>query len=363
MFNNTFKNKKVLITGHTGFKGSWLTTWLQSLGAQITGISLEIPTESHFEKLNLIQKITHHISDIRNYNEFKNIIDKTKPDFIFHLAAQAIVSEAYSNPLNTISTNIMGTANLLDILKSYSHPCTTVIITSDKCYENVEWKWGYRENDQLGGKDPYSASKAGAEIIFRSYFHSFLKDTKQNIASARAGNVIGGGDWANNRIIPDCIKSWANKTPVELRSPKSTRPWQHVLEPLSGYLCLAQKLTESKSLSGESYNFGPSSENSIPVLNLIKEISKHWKFNELDNVYTITDTSQFKEAGLLQLNCDKALTDLNWKPLLNIEETSKLTSQWYSHYYHEKSNIYELTTQQISEFESLATEKEYIWTT
>lgn len=253
MYQNWFENKKVLVTGNTGFKGTWLTLWLLKMQAIVIGISKDIPTNpSMFEDIGLIKKINHYFEDIANEDAVKKIIHKEKPDYVFHLATQAIVSESYKNPLDTIKTNVLGTAVLLDSLRLLDSPCTAVIITSDKCYDNVEWCWGYRENDRLGGKDIYSASKAAAENIFKAYYNSFLAKKSENIriATARAGNVIGGGDWANDRLIPDCIRAWSAGEKVTIRSPESTRPWQHVLEPLSGYLKLAMMLNIRPVLSG-----------------------------------------------------------------------------------------------------------------
>jgi CDP-glucose 4,6-dehydratase len=239
MFNEAYRKKKVLISGNTGFKGSWLTVWLAQLGAKVYGISNGVPTHpSLFETLNLRDYISYFEGDVRDLEFVKKVFQEVKPDFIFHLAAQPLVSISYVNPIETISTNVLGTAHVLDALRSLDHRCVGVIITSDKCYDNVEWAWGYRETDTLGGKDIYSGSKGAAELIVRSYYNSFFKATYPNIkvASARAGNVIGGGDWSQDRIIPDCIRAWSSNEVVKVRSPASTRPWQHVLEPLSGYL-------------------------------------------------------------------------------------------------------------------------------
>ncbi len=354
MFKNIYKNKKVLITGNTGFKGSWLTTWLLKLGAEVTGISIDIPTKpSMFEILDLENKIDHHFIDITNLEDLKKIFLNYKPDFIFHLAAQAIVSSSYTNPLKTLNTNIIGTANILDVIKDFHHECTAIFITSDKCYDNVEWVWGYRENDNLGGKDIYSGSKGAAELVIKSYFHSFIKN-KHNlrIAVGRAGNVIGGGDWANDRIIVDCIKSWINNEKVEIRSPKATRPWQHVLEPLSGYLKLGEVVSNNLNLNGEAFNFGPKSEQNHTVINLITELAFKWGFENPQNSYSITDNIPFHEAGLLKLNCDKALYFLGWNPTLNYNQTINFVSDWYNGHYNERKNMYELTLNQISNYEN-----------
>jgi CDP-glucose 4,6-dehydratase len=366
MFENKYKDKKVLITGHTGFKGSWLTVWLLKLGAKVCGVSDQIPTNpSMFEKLGLECKIENHYCDIRDLNNFYKILNDFNPDFIFHLAAQPIVSLSYEDPLNTISTNVMGTAVLLESLKQWNQDCNVVIITSDKCYENVEWVWGYKETDHLGGKDIYSGSKGAAEIIFHAYYHSFFKnkENKIRIATGRAGNVIGGGDWAKDRIVVDCIKNWAEDKVVEIRSPNSTRPWQHVLEPLSGYLTLGAQLDTQKKLLGESFNFGPRSEQNRTVLELLTDLSKHWKFSNINEAYIVTDNIPFHEAGLLKLNCDKALYNLKWEANLTYFECVNMVGEWYYNFYKMKNDMYKFTNDQISKYENLGKEKKLIWTT
>ena len=364
MLVNTYKGKKVLITGHTGFKGSWLTAWLLKLQAEICGISNEIPTDpSMFVELDLQSKIQHHFCDIRDLNKVQQIIEEFNPDFVFHLAAQPIVSLSYDDPLNTISTNVFGTAVILEALRNWNKSCSVVIITSDKCYENVEWVWGYKETDQLGGKDIYSGSKGAAEIIFHAYYNSFFKNEncKLKIATGRAGNVIGGGDWAKDRIVVDCMKSWDNNIPVEIRSPKATRPWQHVLEPLSGYLTLGAKLNEDSSLCGQSFNFGPKAEQNRTVLELLSDLSKRWDFKSLDYAYTITDNIPFHEAGLLKLNCDKALFHLRWEANLDYSDCVDMVGDWYFSYYNDTLDMYDFTIKQIMFYEKLASTKNLIW--
>lgn len=364
MFNNIYQNKKVLITGNTGFKGSWLTAWLLKLGAKIYGMSKDIPTEpSMFEELDLEKKITQHYIDIRVFEDVKKIIDEVKPDFLFHLAAQALVSVSYKNPVETISTNVLGTTNILESLRAINHDCVGIIITSDKCYDNVEWVWGYKETDRLGGKDIYSGSKGAAELIIKSYFFSYFckSDSYVKIASARAGNVIGGGDWAVDRIIPDCIRSWSRKDSVEIRSPNATRPWQHVLEPLSGYLSLGMNLYENELLNGSSFNFGPLSQYSQTVKMIIEDLSKYWSHENLENSYKLTDNIKFHEAGLLKLNCDKALLELKWLPALDYSKLIEFTGSWYIKFYNKKTNMFDLTLSQISEYERIALSKEVKW--
>ena len=365
MFNNIFKGKKVLVTGHTGFKGSWLTTWLLNLGADVIGVSKDIPTQpSMFEILALEKKIQHHLIDIRDTNAFRKVIFNNKIDFVFHLAAQAIVSKSYEDPLETISSNVMGTTNLLEILRISNHKCTAIIITSDKEYDNIEQVWGYKENDPMGGKDIYSGSKGAADLIFKSYYYSFFNSKKSNVrlAVARAGNVIGGGDWAQNRIVVDCVEAWSKGQIVEIRSPNATRPWQHVLEPLSGYLSLGKELYENNSLNGEGFNFGPKAEQNHSVQKLIEDLSDYWDFKSGDEAFKITDNIPFHEAGLLKLSCDKALFYLKWQANMEYKETTKFTSEWYYNYYKNKKNILDKTLSQISEYESIAKKKGLAWT-
>lgn len=364
MFNNIYKGKKVVVTGHTGFKGSWLTAWLLKLGAEVIGISIDIPTKpSIFEEIKLCDKITDLRLDIRNLEALKKIIIDTKPDYLFHLAAQPIVSLSYEEPVSTFSTNIMGTVNILESLRFLENECTALIITSDKCYENVEWVWGYKETDAMGGKDIYSGSKGAAEIVFKSYYHSFFKNHKfVKVASARAGNVIGGGDWAKDRIVPDCMTAWFKKKQVEIRSPKATRPWQHVLEPISGYLNLVQVLADDKSFDGESFNFGPKSEHSHTVKDLLEDLSKHWHFENSDEAFKVTGDIKFHEAGLLKLNCDKALFYLKWVPTLDYDELIAFTSKWYYEFYHNNNSMWEYTFNQLEKYEQLASQKKIAWT-
>ncbi len=365
MFNNIYKDKKVLVTGHTGFKGTWLITWLIKLGANVVGISKDIPTTpSMFEELKLKDKIKHYQEDIRDLSKMIEIISSEKPEFLFHLAAQPIVSTSYSDPIETISTNVMGTANILESLKVSNHKCTAIIITSDKVYDNVEQVWGYKEDDKMGGKDIYSGSKGAAELIIRSYYHSFFKKEDCNITLAigRAGNVIGGGDWAKDRIVVDCMEAWSENKTVEIRSPEATRPWQHVLEPLSGYLNLGQILFENISLHGEAFNFGPRAEQNHTVKQLLEDLSKYWNFVSVDNAFTVTDNIPFHEAGLLKLNCDKALFYFKWQANLEYKDTIRLTSAWYYDFYKTKKDILDKTLEQIAEYENMAQDKELKWT-
>lgn len=363
MFGDIYRKKKVLITGHTGFKGSWLTLWLLKLGAKVYGLSNEVPTQpSLFEALNLTEKITDYRLDIRDKEAVCKVVEEVQPDFVFHLAAQPIVSTSYKDPVGTFSTNVLGAAHLMDALRKLKKFCTCVIITSDKCYENVEWVWGYKETDRLGGKDIYSASKGAAEIVFHSYYQSFFKQSDNiRIVSARAGNVIGGGDWAADRIVPDCMRAWSQNQAVEIRSPDATRPWQHVLEPLSGYLLLGQRACEDISLHGESFNFGPKPEYNYPVLTLLNDLGRYWNFQNKKDVYTVVDNIPFHEAGLLKLNCDKALFYLKWIPVLAYDELTEMTSKWYFQYYQGLENAFEFTLQQIEKYEAFAKKKNAVW--
>ena len=365
MFENIYKSKKVLVTGHTGFKGSWLTTWLLKLGANVIGISKDIPTSpSMFEELKLEHKITHYIEDVRDLTNITFIIKKEKPDFLFHLAAQPIVSTSYANPIETISSNVMGTANILEALKTSNHKCSAIIITSDKAYDNVEQVWGYKEDDKMGGKDIYSGSKGAAELIIKSYYHSFFKtkDSLVKLAIGRAGNVIGGGDWAKDRIVVDCMVAWSQNKSVEIRSPQATRPWQHVLEPLSGYLNLGAKLYTTKKLDGEAFNFGPRAEQNHTVKQLLQDLSRYWQFTNLKNAFHITDNIPFHEAELLKLNCDKALFFLKWQANMEYKDTIRFTSEWYYAFYKNNIEMLEKTLEQISEYETMAKEKGLQWT-
>ena len=345
-----FNKKKILITGHTGFKGAWLTVYLLSLGGKIMGISKDVPTSpSLFHSLDLKKKITHRKADIRNLEKLKNLFLTFNPDFVFHLAAQALVKESYLNPIETFKSNIFGTLSVLESLRVLKNKCSAVLITSDKSYKNLEIKRGYKENDLLGGIDPYSSSKASAELLIQTYINSFL-DSKKNIslAVARAGNVIGGGDWSSDRLIPDCVKSWSKNKKVSLRNPNSTRPWQHVLEALSGYLILAIHLSKSKKLDGEAFNFGPSNLNNYSVLDVVKKMKNYWK-----NVSWKTEKKNnfHYESNLLKLNSNKAKKKLNWKSILTIRETINLVTTWYKIFYDKKFNIYNLSVKQIKFYE------------
>lgn len=345
-----FKNKKVLITGHTGFKGSWLALWLSQMGAKVYGVSNNIPTKpSNFEILNLEKDITDMRIDIKDSKLFINTVKEIEPQFLFHLAAQSLVKKSYDKTPETYLTNTFGTINVMESLRILENNCTAVLITSDKVYKNKEWVWGYKESDQIGGYDPYSASKGCAEIIISSYYKSFFEFSENiKFGVARAGNVIGGGDWAPNRIIPDCIKSWINNEEVILRNPLSTRPWQHVLEPLSGYLKLAAALYGGKIKNGEAFNFGPLAEQNRSVEELVIKLIDYFpkaKFKIKQEKRSI-----YKESKLLKLNCDKAFAELNWFPRFSFDQTIEETAQWYSLFIQKKSEMRDFSINQIKKY-------------
>lgn len=362
LLNSCFENKVVLVTGHTGFKGSWLTAWLKTLGAKVIGVSLpSISSPSHFSAASIGDGITDLRFDIRDQSAIKDVIASTKPDFLFHLAAQALVKKSYDDPLTTWETNLIGTLNVLEGLKLIRKECSAVLITSDKCYDNQEWEWGYRENDVLGGSDPYSASKASAEIAIRSYIKSFFQINGRNVrlASARAGNVIGGGDWADDRLVPDCVKAWSKGKLVELHSPNSTRPWQHVLEPLSGYLSLATSLQNKSETHGEAFNFGPNSNQNKSVLDVVEKMSQYWEQVKWSCVSR--DDFKLHEAGLLKLNCDKALHYLDWQSVLDFDNTVRMTSEWYESFYKHPEDAAKTTATQIKYYTDLAERSGLKW--
>jgi CDP-glucose 4,6-dehydratase len=337
--------------------------WLAHLGAKVVGVSNnEISEPSNFSVSEILSVIDDHRLDVRDTDAIKTLVEKVQPDFVFHLAAQALVRPSYENPLEAMTTNAIGTANVLDALRALDKKVVAVMITSDKAYDNVEWVWGYRETDRLGGKDPYSASKGMAELAIRSYVESFFNspDSNVRVGIARAGNVIGGGDWAVDRIVPDCMEAWANGETVDIRSPYATRPWQHVLEPLSGYLCLAEDLYMNDKHHGEAYNFGPSADQNFPVSKLINEMSKYWdqiKWNDVSK-----NEGHVHEAGLLKLNCDKALSDLEWHSALEFEETVKMTVEWYKEYYqNQNQSMYDFTISQIESYTKAAKLNNIAW--
>lgn len=362
-FNNIYEGKKVLITGNTGFKGSWLSTWLRDIGADVYGYSINIPTNpSMFESLNLEDKVHQYYGDICNKEELDNYVQRVKPDFLIHLAAQALVLTSYKEPFDTITTNVLGTAAVCESITKMTWNCTCVLITSDKAYDNVEWIWGYRETDRLGGEDIYSGSKGAAELIIKSYWHSFIKKMPNiKLGITRAGNVIGGGDWAKDRIVVDCVSAFSKGENVEIRCPEATRPWQHVLEPLSGYLTLGQYLAEGKLENGEAFNFGPRAEQTKTVFELVQDIAELWGLDK-NKAAKLTGNMPFKEATLLKLNCDKALAYLHWHSTLNYDECVHFIADWYHAFYVEKGkDMYQLTLEQINFFVRKAQKQNLVW--
>lgn len=341
-----YKNKRVFITGHSGFKGCWLTSTLIEFGSKVMGYSKYDQKVKIFKNICYYNKVNNIYGDILNYEYLKKKLISFDPQIIFHLAAQSLVSESFLNPLETIRVNINGTANILDISKKIRSLNSIVIITSDKCYLNKEQKKGYIETDELGGKDLYSASKASAELIFKAYTESFFCfQSKYGYATARAGNVIGGGDWSLNRIIPDCVKSLKKNKDLIIRNPNSTRPWQHVLEPISGYLLLAKKLYKNKKKYNGSWNFGPSITETMKVKDLVKLFLK--SLNSTKKI--IFKKSKFKEATLLKLNSKKAINKLHWKNTWNMAQSIRETAYWYS-YYLKKKDLKKITNFQIKKF-------------
>jgi CDP-glucose 4,6-dehydratase len=403
-FGGAYRGKRVFLTGHTGFKGSWLSEWLLGLGAHVTGYSLPPHTKpALFSQLRLASRLEHVQGDICDLAKLTQTLRAAKPDFVFHLAAQAIVRKSYARPAETFAVNAQGTAHVLDALRSYRRPCAVVLVTTDKCYENREWVYGYREDDRLGGHDPYSASKAAAEIIIAAYRRSFFMRHPVRIASARAGNVIGGGDWASDRIVPDCIRSLQAGQRIAVRNPKATRPWQHVLEPLSGYLWLAALLydqrsevrdqkSEIRSQRSEvgdqrseiidpkpvpssvlrppssvlrppssdlasAFNFGPSHDANRTVEELVVEMLKHWPGRWEDQ----SDPQAPHEAGLLQLSTDKAHALLRWSPVWSFSAAVEQTVNWYRETREAPQQAPDLTRQQIQRYQADAAKAEVPW--
>lgn len=366
MFHNIYKGRRVLVTGHTGFKGSWLTAWLLSLGAEVAGYSDCVPTQpANFEVMGLDSHIRDLRGDVRQRASVVKAVQDFAPEIVFHLAAQALVRKSYDNPAETFETNMLGTMNILEAVRVTPSVKAVVCITSDKCYRNDEWVWGYREQDHLGGHDPYSASKGCAEIIAHSYFTSFFKDGP-GCATTRAGNVIGGGDWAQDRIVPDCARAWSAGVPVQIRSPWATRPWQHVLEPLSGYLWLGAKLYAQENtpfnLTGEAYNFGPAADVNNTVAEVVDALAVHWPGfrSEMDR----DGQAGMKECTLLKLCCDKALAHLQWKATLTFEETIRYTAEWYRAFYApdgQRPDMLTFTLGQIAAYATAAEHRELAW--
>jgi len=357
-FENIYNNKKVLIIGHTGFKGSWLTIWLKLLGAKVSGYSLyEHRDPSHFSKLNIKKKIKNYKKDIANIDQLKKAIYDSKPEIIFNLAAQPIVSDSYNDPVLTYSTNVMGLVNLLQIVKDTTFVKSLVLITSDKAYYNDGRKGTYKEKDLLFGEDPYSSSKSCCEVVANSFYKSFYHNLDCHICTVRAGNVIGGGDWANNRLVPDLFRSWSQDKVAEIRNPHSTRPWQHVLEPLGAYLLVGKIMLQKRiNLNGESFNFGPKNNQNFSVKDLTNLFQKKWKNKKIK---ILNNKSKFKEEKLLRLSNKKAKDILNWSPVLNKNEFIDFTLEWYKDYPHE--NTFKYSSRQIKKYLEIAKKRKLTW--
>ena len=362
LFSGAYAGKKVFVTGHTGFKGSWLCEWLLQLGAEVAGYSLPPETKpALFEEIGLAGRLQHQLGDVRDPAALRQAVKNAQPDFVFHLAAQPLVRLSYEQPVETYATNAMGTVHLLEALRDLKKPCAAVFVTTDKCYENREWVHGYREEDPLGGHDPYSSSKAVAEIAISSWRRSFFKNHPVKIASARAGNVIGGGDWAKDRIIPDCIRALRTQQAIIVRNKLATRPWQHVLEPLSGYLWLAARLSQSSTFNPQlasAFNFGPEREANRTVGELVEELLKHWPGRWEDK----SDPQAVHEANWLHLTTDKASALLGWQPVWTFAEAIQHTVSWYRESATlPPEKLHALTCQQIDDYVRRAIAARVVW--
>jgi CDP-glucose 4,6-dehydratase len=356
-FQEAFAGKTVLVTGHTGFKGTWLTLWLNKLQANVVGYSLDPPTTPNaFGLTNACKGVTDIRADVRDISQLSAAFEQFRPDVVLHLAAQPLVRLSYREPLETLATNVMGTANVLECARHLNHKCAIVVVTSDKCYENLNTKFGYRETDRVGGHDPYSMSKGAAELVVASWRNSFFGTSSPiRVATARAGNVVGGGDWAEDRITTDCINALCNKRPIGIRNPHATRPWQHVLEPLSGYLQLAAVLMEA---DGDSFcgawNFGPSVQSVCTVENYVRLLINAWGSGELE---VAREASAPHEATLLSLSCEKAYHDLAWQATWELEECIKHTADWYKHWHNSSADLRDFSLAQIEMFEDDSQDK------
>jgi CDP-glucose 4,6-dehydratase len=367
IFNGVYQGKKVLITGHTGFKGSWLSIWLESLGAKVIGYALPPATEPNmFDAAGIGSHITSIEGDVRDGKHLEQVVEKYKPDMVFHLAAQPIVRLSYEFPLLTYETNIMGTVNLLEAVRKSNSVRVCTVITSDKCYENKEWVYAYRENDSMGGYDPYSSSKACAELVVSSYQNSFFNPKeyekhKVALASARAGNVIGGGDWALDRIVPDAVKALAEEKPIIVRNPLAVRPWQHVMEPLSGYLWLAALMWVRGTQYSSAWNFGPNNVDNLTVGQLADGIVKYWGSGEWQDTSN-HNARQVHEANFLKLDCTKSQSLLGWSPVYRVDESIDATLEWYRDFYNKpESGSYDFTLAQIQAYVNRAQEIGLSW--
>jgi len=345
----SYQDRTVLITGHTGFKGSWLALWLESVGAKVIGYSLNPPTEpSAFQVTGLSDRILDIRGDILDRDRIFEVVKKYHPEYIFHLAAQPLVRFSYKHPLDTFNVNVMGTTNILESVRISQYPVTCVCITSDKCYANRECDYAYQENDPLGGYDPYSASKAAAELVISSYQKSFFSSAKEprvSLSSVRAGNIIGGGDWAEDRIVPDCVRALVQGDPVEIRNPGAVRPWQFVLDPLFGYLWLALKMGEEPDKYADAWNFGPDHSNTVDVQTITEKILREWG----SGTYKVPSQNENAphEAGYLKLDSTKSMVRLGWKPAYGIDEAVRKTIKWYREFYQGNNDMYKFSLRQV----------------
>jgi len=363
-FGDIFRGKRVLITGHTGFKGSWLSLWLHDLGAKVTGLALPPDTSpSHFELIGLGNIVKHIEGDIRDYRVVNRAFGSARPDMVFHLAAKALVRDSYDDPKGTFDTNIGGTVNILEAVRASSSVQAAIVVTSDKCYENKEWVWGYREDDPVGGHDPYSASKGATEIVCSAYRRSFFGKTGLGphigFATVRAGNVIGGGDWARDRLIPDCIRALTGKKPIVIRNPTAIRPWQHVLDPLAGYLFLAKQLLNERDRFSGAWNFGPADIEHINVGEIAGNFIAAWGEGRIES--TKPNQSTPHEAYLLRLSIDKATCELGWFPVSDSLAAMNQTIAWYKDWHHGRRNVRAMSLDQIHTYVATALKKKAGW--
>lgn len=365
LFDGYYSGRRVFVTGHTGFKGSWLTQWLLLLGAEVTGYSIGLPTQpSLYESLGLSGQMQDMRGDVRRFRNVQTAMDKAAPELIIHMAAQALVLPSYADPLTTFETNVMGTANVLEAARHCPSVRSVVIVTTDKCYANNEWPYGYREADALGGHDPYSASKAAAEMVVASYRSSFFDagsalTEKSGVASVRSGNVIGGGDWAANRLVPDCMRALMEGNPIVVRNLGSVRPWQHVLEPLSGYLWLGALLARDPVKYGGAWNFGPDPESAVSVEQLVSLVCQAW--GGAARFEAATSAQALSETGILRLDCTKARSQLGWRPVYDVDEAVRQTVTWYRSTMEDVGQVVPLTVRSIGDYVRAARAKGVSW--
>jgi CDP-glucose 4,6-dehydratase len=365
LFGGYYSGKRVFVTGHTGFKGSWLTQWLLLLGAEVTGYSIGVPTRpSLYESLGLSGQIRDVRGDVRRLEDVQTAMAEAVPDAVIHMAAQALVLPSYADPLTTFETNVMGTANVLEAARHCRSVQSVVIVTTDKCYANNEWQYGYREGDALGGHDPYSASKAAAEMVVASYRSSFFDvegtvGKRTGVASVRSGNVIGGGDWAADRLVPDCMRALMQGDPIVVRNPHSVRPWQHVLEPLSGYLWLGALLARDPAAYGGAWNFGPDPESAVSVEQLVGQVCQAW--GGAVGFETAGSGQSINEAGILRLDCTKARSQLGWRPVYDVDEAVRQTVAWYRSTMEDAGQAVPLAVQSISDCARAARARGVSW--